>query len=135
MTKPTLFQALHFDDADAGIAFLQALGFTEVTIVRSTDDPTLIEHAELSWRDGGGLMCGSAARTVPEGADYVRRAGTGDTYLVVATDAEVDAIHDRALAAGGRTLIAAADQAYGGRSVTISDPEGNQFSIGSYAGA
>lgn len=135
MTKPTLFQALHFIDADAGVAFLTAIGFREVVLVRADDDPTVIEHAELVWRDGGGLMCGSASRPVPDGADYVRRTGTADTYLVVATDADVDAVYSRAVAAGARTLIPVADQDYGGRSVTIADLEGNQFSIGSYPGA
>ncbi|GMA21699.1 hypothetical protein [Arsenicicoccus piscis] len=29
MTTPTLFHSIHFDDADAGLAFLRAIGFEE----------------------------------------------------------------------------------------------------------
>ena len=31
--------------------------------------------------------------------------------------------------------MAPSDQDYGGRSASVADPEGNQYSIGSYAGA
>lgn len=137
MTKPTLFHTLSFDDADAGLAFLTALGFTEQLVERNVDDPTTVEHAELVWGDCGGVMCGSARRpgdaTEPDG--YQRRVGAGSCYLVVASDADVDAVYERALAAGARGTQPPADQDYGGRSATVTDAEGNQYSIGSYAGA
>jgi uncharacterized glyoxalase superfamily protein PhnB len=54
---------------------------------------------------------------------------------VVATDADVDDVYARALAAGATEALAPADQDYGGRSATVRDAEGNQWSFGSYAGA
>lgn len=61
--------------------------------------------------------------------------GVGSCYLVVPTDAEVDAAWERGLAAGGQGSQAPADEDYGGRSCTVRDPEGNQYAIGSYTGA
>jgi uncharacterized glyoxalase superfamily protein PhnB len=50
-------------------------------------------------------------------------------YLVTDTP---DAVFERAVSAGGRVVRAMIDQDYGGRSGTVADPEGNQWSIGSY---
>ena len=131
MNTPQLFQALSFRDADVGIAFLRTLGFAEILVVRADADPSVVEHAQLRWRDNGGLMCGSADRP---GEGWERRIGAGSCYLVVATDGEVDEVHARAVAAGGRSTQPPTDQENGGRSCTVQDPEGNQFSIGSYPG-
>lgn len=60
--------------------------------------------------------------------------GHAKCYLVVETDAEVDEVFHRALAAHGTALAEPTDQDYGGRSATIADPEGNQWSVGSYSG-
>ncbi len=136
MTKPTLFHTLSFADADAGIAFLTALGFTKKLVVRNTDDPSVVEHAQFTWGDCGGIMFGSAKRS-GEGNDsggWERRVGVASCYLVVDSDAEVDAAYARALEAGGRGTQEPADQDYGGRSCAVMDAEGNQYSIGSYAG-
>lgn len=131
MSKPQLFHTLSFHDADAGLAFLRALGFVEVLVARNAGDPAVVEHAQLRWRDHGGLMCGSAQRPAD---GWERRTGAGSCYLVVDTDDQVDAVHERALAAGGRSTQAPHDQDYGGRSCVVQDAEGNQYSIGSYAG-
>lgn len=133
MTKPTLFHTLSFDDADAGIAFLTALGFTERLVVRNADDPSIVEHAQFRWGDCGAVMFGSARRAdEPDG--YERRIGVASCYLVVPTDADVDAAFERAFAAGAKGTQVPADQDYGGRGCTVTDAEGNQYSIGSYAG-
>lgn len=81
-------------------------------------------------------MFGSAKRS-GEGNDsggWERRVGVASCYLVVDSDAEVDAAYARALEAGGRGTQEPADQDYGGRSCAVMDAEGNQYSIGSYAG-
>ncbi|WP_188726201.1 VOC family protein [Pseudoclavibacter endophyticus] len=132
MTTPQLFLTVMYRDADAGFAFLRALGFEEVLVVRNPDDERLVEHSQFRWRDTGGLMAGS----VREGASHATddAVGTASAYLVVETDAEVDAAHERALAAGGTSFAAPVDEPYGGRGCTVRDPEGNTFSIGSYAG-
>jgi uncharacterized glyoxalase superfamily protein PhnB len=45
-----------------------------------------------------------------------------------------DAVYERALAAGATVLRQIRDEDYGGRGFTVQDPEGNQWSFGSYRG-
>ncbi len=128
----TVFPTMSFTDARAGVAFLQAIGFTAVELYWSDADPAQLDHGEFSWPGGGAVMCGSAAREAV-GA-YERRAGAASIYCVVTPDAAVDEVYAKALAAGGTALLSPADQDYGGRSASVRDPEGNQWSFGSYAG-
>lgn len=133
MTNPQLFLTATYADAARARAFLAALGFTESLVVPNEADPTIVEHAELRWRETGGLMFGSVREGNPHaGRDAV---GTARCYLVVDSDAEVDAAYERALAAGGTSVAEPVDQPYGSREATVADPEGNQFCVGSYAGA
>lgn len=119
----------------AGIEFLKALGCVERLIVRDEADSNVIEHAEFTFGDVGGIMCGSAQRGAEPGSDWERRIGVGSCYLVVGSDAEVDATHRRAVAAGAASIQDPVDVDYGGRSAGVQDAEGNQYSIGSYRGA
>ncbi|GAB3701156.1 VOC family protein [Mariniluteicoccus flavus] len=132
MTKTQLFHSLTFADAQRARKFLVGLGFTEVLVVPSEADPTIVEHAQFRWRDNGGVMFGS----VRPDNDFATADSVGHAkcYLVVESDAEVDAVHARGLAAGGTSQQDPTDQDYGGRSATVVDPEGNLWSIGSYAG-
>lgn len=135
MTNPTVWHCLSFRDAVAGIEFLKALGCVERLIVRDESDSRVIQHAEFTFGDHGGIMCGSAQRGTEAGSDWERRVGVGSCYLVVDSDAEVDATHQRALAAGGTSIQDPVSVDYGGRSAGVQDAEGNQYSIGSYRGA
>jgi uncharacterized glyoxalase superfamily protein PhnB len=128
----TVFPAISFADPRRALEFLTAIGFSPQVVHWSADDPNLLEHAELSWPGGGAVMCGSASRETPD--EYERRAGVSSLYCVVPTDAAVDHVHAAALAAGASTLIDPKDQDFGGRSATVRDSEGNQWSFGSYAG-
>lgn len=127
----TLFHCLSFEDADAGMDFLRAVGFVEVAVYRSADDPSVVDHAQFRWGDRGGLMCGSAARTDGE---LQRRPGTSVCYCVVDSDEEVDAVYERALAAGALGVKEPENPPYGGRDCLVKDTEGNQWSFGSYSG-
>jgi uncharacterized glyoxalase superfamily protein PhnB len=46
----------------------------------------------------------------------------------------VDRLFERAVAAGATVVRPPTDQDYGGRGCTLRDPEGNQWSFGSYRG-
>lgn len=126
----TLFHTLAFADVERGISFLKALGFTEKGVYRDEQDPSVVLHAQFDWRESGGVMFGSSNPDDP----HTSGVGQARCYLVVAEDADVDDVHARALAAGGSTLREPADMGYGGRGSTVVDPEGNQWSIGSYPG-
>lgn len=128
MTADTaLFLTLRFRDAPAAIEFLKAgLGFEMATSHAAENDPTHIDHAQMNWPGGGGIMFGSS-----DDADEIGRA---QAYLVVPTDADVDRVHAQALAHGATSVREPEDMDYGGRGSTVADPEGNSWSLGSYKG-
>lgn len=120
---------VNYADARAGIAFLvEAFGFEE-TLVVSGETEDVVEHAQLRWPPGGGVMVGSANR--PGNPFSERPTGAGSYYAV--TD-EPDALHARAIAAGAKPFRDLQDEDYGSRGFTVSDPEGNIWSFGTYRG-
>jgi uncharacterized glyoxalase superfamily protein PhnB len=72
-------------------------------------------------------MLGSSPR--PEGWPDIR--GKASAYCVTT---DPDAVYERALAAGVTVLREIRDEDYGGRGFSVLDPEGNQWSFGSYPG-
>jgi uncharacterized glyoxalase superfamily protein PhnB len=79
------------------------------------------------------IMLGSAkddeyARTYtsPDELDGVETRGA---YIVVD---DVEAVHARAVAAGGRILRPLQETAYGSREFGVRDPEGHSWGVGSY---
>lgn len=131
MTKPQLHHCLRYRDADRALAFLQALGFTERLVVRDPGDPSVVVHAQVQWRDNGGVMLGSARRD--DKAEYLE-PGRGVCNLVVASDEEVDATVARAVAAGGTLVAEPSHPPHGGRTAGVLDHEGNYWNIDSYEG-
>lgn len=129
MTKPQLFACLRFTDCTAGIAFVEALGFTRRLVVSDPDVPGVVHHAQYHWRDNGGIMFGSDR---PDGIGPA--PGTACINLVVPTDDEVNAVLARALAAGATQLDDVHEPDHGGRSVAVADAEGNIWNIDSYTG-
>lgn len=128
---PTVWHSLSYDDAPAAIEFLTSvLGFVANAVYYSDDDKSSVVHAELGWPPGGGIMLGSAPRL--DGWPDIR--GRASAYCVVESDEAVDAVHARAVAAGARVLREPTDEDYGGRDCVVLDPEGNQWSFGSYRG-
>jgi uncharacterized glyoxalase superfamily protein PhnB len=119
-----LWQTLSFRDTDAMTTWLRAIGFVEHATYRDDEDPSVVVHAEWLWPGGGGIMFGSARPdSVLEGT------GPGAAYLV--TD-DPDAVFDAAVAAGASVVREMVDQDYGGRGGSVTDPEGNHWSFGSY---
>jgi uncharacterized glyoxalase superfamily protein PhnB len=127
---PTIWPCLSYRDAHAAIAFLRdAFGF-EPVVVYSHDDPKRVDHAELRWPLGGGVMLGSAGR---DDSAFGRRAPGNDSIYVVCD--EPDALFARATAAGAEVVRGLVDEDYGSRGFTVRDPEGNLWSFGTYRGA
>ena len=125
---PQVWPAFRAADARALIRFLtEAFGFEEVVVYGEGDD---VNHAELAWPLGGGVMLGSARGEDSEN-DWPLRPGTCGVYVV--TD-DPDALHARAVAAGAKIIRELNDTDYGSREFTAADPEGNRWSFGTYAG-
>ncbi|MDQ8047222.1 MAG: VOC family protein [Solirubrobacteraceae bacterium] len=99
-----------------------AVGF-EISDI-TPDDHGGLHHAKLWW----GRDCIMASTSPSEG----EHVGAAAIYLTLATDAAVDDAFERATAAGAEAVRPPVDQPYGGRGATIRDPEGNQWSFGSY---
>jgi uncharacterized glyoxalase superfamily protein PhnB len=121
-----LWLSLKFHDADQMVGWLTAIGFTEHAIHRAADDPKVVDHAEMVWPAGGGIMFASYAGDNP---DWPMQPGTGSAYLV--TD-DPDRVHAAAVVAGGTSLYDPRDEDYGGRTAGVRDPEGNLWSFGTY---
>lgn len=127
-TTTSIWPCFRYDDARAAIRFLvDVLGFTEAAVYGDGDR---VEHAELLWPEGGGVMLGSAQRV--DSAIAGLPAGVGSAYVVTA---HPDAIHDRVVAAGGNIVHPLQDEDYGSRGFTCLDPEGVHWSFGTYRGA
>ena len=125
--KTRLFLSLRYRDAPAALRFLPGgLGFSPASSHPAPDDPQRIQHAQLDWPGGGGIMFGTAADDT--------EVGVAKAYLVVDSDADVDRLHRQALEHGFTTEREPADTPYGGRGSTVRDPEGNSWSLGSYPG-
>lgn len=127
MTTPQLFHCLRYTDADRGIAFLEALGFTTVLVVRDRDDASRVTHAQLNWRDNGGVMLGSTRDDDPH-------YGPGICNVVVASDDHVDSLVAIALQHGASVVTEPHEAPHGGRNACIADFDGHWWNLDSYPG-
>ncbi|HEX6310667.1 MAG TPA: VOC family protein [Acidimicrobiia bacterium] len=125
-----IWPVLTYRDARGAIAFLTtAFGFTEGGVYARDDDPSIIEHAELRWPLGGGVMFGTAGK---DDGPFGARVPGNDSVYVVCDDP--DGLFDRAVAAGAEVVRGLADEDYGSRGFSVRDPEGNLWSFGTYRG-
>jgi uncharacterized glyoxalase superfamily protein PhnB len=120
----TVFPCITFKDAKASVAWLeQALG-AEPLAVHEDDDGRVV-HAEI--RIGESLIMAGDERA---GATATP-AGVSVVYVVVP---DADAAYERAKAAGAQ-VTDPVDRDYGSRDVTVTDPDGNRWALGTYPGA
>jgi uncharacterized glyoxalase superfamily protein PhnB len=127
---PGVWPVLSFRDAHGAIEFLgKAFGFEETACYTRDDDTSVVEHAEMRWPLGGGIMFGSAGK---DHSPFGQRASGNDSVYVVCE--EPDALFERAVTAGAEVVRAMKDEDYGSRGFTVRDPEGNLWSFGTYRG-
>ena len=124
-----VWPTLVYRDAPAAITFLvDVFGFEAVLVVPGAD-ASVVEHAQLRWPEGGGVMLGTADR---EGNVFsTRPTGTGSTYVV--TD-EPDRIYERVRVADVELVQEMREEDYGSRGFSVRDLEGNIWSFGTYRG-
>lgn len=128
--RTAVWPILTYRDARAAIAFLkEAFGFEEVAAYAREDDPSIIEHAEMRWPLGGGIMFGTAGKD--DSAFGARQPGNDSVYVVCD---DPDGLFERATAAGATVVLGLKDEDYGSRGFTVRDPEGNLWSFGTYWG-
>jgi len=120
----TVFPCLTFRDARASIDWLERALGAECVAVHEDGDGR-VAHAEIRIGDSL-VMAGderAGSRATPPGVSVV--------YVVVP---DADAAYERARAAGAE-VSEPVDQDYGSRDITVVDPDGNRWSLGTYAGA
>jgi uncharacterized glyoxalase superfamily protein PhnB len=124
---PLVWPALRARNARALISFLvDAFGFEETVVYGDGDR---VDHAQLDWPLGGGVMLGSV-RDDP-GDRFAREPGTAGLYVVVD---DADSLYDRARTAGATIVEEPNTTDYGSHGFTARDPEGNLWSFGTYRG-
>jgi uncharacterized glyoxalase superfamily protein PhnB len=120
-----LFAYLSYRDAAAGIAWLEALGFETTT--RQDGEDGAVAHAEL--RRGEAVVMLATADGPYEIPPLHGRSTGGGIYLLAD---EVEALHDAAVAAGGTSVFATEQTEWGTKRARVLDPEGYEWSFGSY---
>jgi uncharacterized glyoxalase superfamily protein PhnB len=127
----SIWPVLTFRDATGAIEFLEkAFGFERTAVYTRDENPTVVEHAEMRWPSGGGVMFGTAAK---DDSPFGRRTPGNDAIYVVCTDPAE--LFERAVGAGATVVHELSDRDYGSRDFAVRDPEGNLWSFGTYAGA
>lgn len=117
---PTIVPYLSYVDARAAMDFLRrAFGFEDVQAFDGEDGRLV--HGEM--RLGGGIvMLGSVAAPAAVGSPGI--------YCVVG---DVDAHHARAAAEGAEIVYPPEETEFGTRRYRARDPEGHEWSFGTYA--
>jgi uncharacterized glyoxalase superfamily protein PhnB len=127
MTTGQLTAFICYRDPEAAVRWITGvLGFE---VVRSFGEGGRLFHVEL--RRGAAVVC---LQHDDRGYDVPTAKGdcVGSGLYVVVDDTEVTAIHERAVAAGTAVLIAPETTQWGNFRVELLDPEGRQWSIGTY---
>ena len=118
--RPSIVPYLSYRDAAAAIDFLTS-AFGLSVVQRMDGEDGSVVHCELAHGNGV-VMLG--------GIDDAPVTGSPGTYLVVE---DVDAHHKAARAAGASIVYGPEDTEFGTRRYRAKDPEGHEWSFGTYA--
>lgn len=129
-----VWPSIRYNDAPAALDFLTSVfGFDLVVSYPNADDPSIIDHAQLHWPEGGGIMMGSQR----ESGEWPASTGHATTYIVTDNAA---AIYERVRTATGFRVLRDLetdeydDSGSAGPGFSAADPEGNLWSFGTYRG-
>ena len=126
-----LIPTLRYRDCDAALRSLtEVVELTEIVVYRGEDGG--IQHAELGLGSGA-VMLGPTASGSAFDAVMTQPEATGGmvTTSIYAVVDDVDAAHDRVVAAGADVFLPLKDEGYG-RMFSFRDPEGHVWSVGDY---
>lgn len=131
MPQPAIYISLRYRDAVKMVDWLVAAFGFEKHAVFLSDDGSKVIHAELRLGDGI-VMFGSS-----EGTDYAKLVQTpaelgGTTASPYIATTDIDALCERARAAGAQICMEPTDQPYGSRDFICKDPEGHVWCFGTY---
>jgi len=128
MTRPSVVPLIWYARPRAAIAWLErAIGFETVMIVGDGDDDVI--HSELTFADGAVYVVGPPGRGHSDGATPAQLGGRGTQSVCMNLTHGLDALCERARAAGATIVREPADQPYGDRVFALTDPEGHSWSF------
>jgi uncharacterized glyoxalase superfamily protein PhnB len=126
MNVPPISPLLFYRDAKAALAFLEtAFGFETRLLV--DDGQGGVIHSECEFEGHVVMVCGPPPASAASPLDLDGRF-TGSVHVQLQSG--IDALCERARAAGARIGREPADQPYGDRVFTCLDPEGHSWSFG-----
>ncbi len=132
ITARAIIPSFRYEDAPRAIEFLcTAFGFEKQAVYEGAGGR--IDHAQLRLGSHF-IMLGSASEDMSWPVRTPRQLGgaTGGVYIVLDSDADVDAHCARARAAGATIIREPESPDYGGRHYGARDLEGYLWSFGSY---
>jgi uncharacterized glyoxalase superfamily protein PhnB len=129
--RSTVIPAHRYHDAKAAIEWLcTVFGFTRHAVYEGKNGS--IEHAELSL-NGGMIMLGSGKDDEHQrGYKSPNEIGDVETRGVYILVDDLDAVYQRAIAAGATITRPLQDTPYGSREFSVRDPEGHSWGVGTY---
>jgi uncharacterized glyoxalase superfamily protein PhnB len=120
-----LFAYLSYPDAPAALEWLERVGFD---VVRRQDGPSgQVLHAEVRLGDAVLMVASDDAEYQRPG--LVGRSTGQGLYLLVD---DVDDFYRKAVAAGGTSVIEPESTEWGARRARVLDPQGQEWSAGTY---
>ncbi|MFJ9539701.1 VOC family protein [Streptomyces sp. NPDC101225] len=119
---------LSYASAPSALEWLKAVGFD--VLVRQEGPDGRVAHAEVRMGEIA-LMLASADNEYTVAPLRGVSSGSG-LYLWLAGAADVDDWYRRAVDAGGREVIPPEDTPWGSRRARVLDPEGHEWSAGTY---
>lgn len=130
-SKSTIMPTLRYRDARAAIDWLcEVFGFERHVVYEGPNGT--IGHAELKL--GGGMIMLGSGKDDEYGRGFkspqeLGGVETRSAYIIVP---DADAVHARAVAAGGTIVRPLQNTEYGSREFSVKDPEGHSWSVGTY---
>lgn len=125
---PALYAHLTYDDASAGLRWLEAVGFE--VVARQEDGGGLVLHAEVRL---GEVVLMVAGADVEYDVPALKGTSTGcGLYLWFPRSEDVDRWHAAAVAAGATQVFGPEYTQWGARRARVLDPEGHEWSLGTY---
>jgi PhnB protein len=115
-------------DGAAGAIEYYRTAFGASELLRMPDPQGRIGHAEIRIGDSVIML----ADAHPEMGYRGPRTLGGTSVSILLYVADVDAVFERAISAGGKALRPVADQFYGDRMGTLEDPFGHVWTLGTH---
>lgn len=119
---------LSYRDAPKAIAWMTHIGFEVLS--RQEDGNGGVAHAEVRYGDAT-VMLATADAEYDTPQLKGNSVGSG-TYLWLSTPGDVNGWYERAVEAGARGVIPPEDTGWGSRRARVLDPEGHEWSVGTY---